>query len=198
MVNFIPKVELSGEHAGEILSFLQLRTQLRSAREHGGESWRNDANPGDIELYCMMQQWFYTQTGKNCGEGFVHGFKEIRYSEPEVLDFIVEAFPNCKIILNFRLQLEVQRHSGFFDQSKDTIRNLYRTTSSLVDWGKKNSNVSFLFPLEHFNPTNFTKLYGWLGFKNCEAHAVIQTNAAQNGSYTPISEFPSKKYVSCS
>ena len=66
MVNFLPSVEMSGEHDGDLLSFYDFRKHVRTTKRHvdearhtegSGTAWLHEREQlQDEEVYCMMQR----------------------------------------------------------------------------------------------------------------------------------------------
>lgn len=185
MVNEISGVELSGEHNGELTSFLELRSKMRESRQHTDAAWMQEASQlKDKELYCMMQRWFFLHTGKKCGSGSIHGFKEIRYKTKEELDFVLAAFPKAKIVLNYREDVAKQAQSDWYKQSDWALSQIKEQTSTFIAWAKANPGHAYLMPLEHFGKANFNDLFRWLGYPHCTARAVTHANSGLSGGYS--------------
>ena len=51
------------------------------------------------------QHWFFLHTGADCGADTIHGFKEIRYTTRRTLDFMRDAFPSARFVVNVRKQV---------------------------------------------------------------------------------------------
>jgi hypothetical protein len=175
-------VELSGEHNGAIKSFMDLDRRLELTRKLAkSPSWQQHAGLlQKAELYCLVQSWFYLHTGRTCSSDTVHGFKEVRYTDPETLDFIAAAFPSAKIVLNYRRDVRTQARSGYHKKSPPDKAEaaLTRATEVLMRWGLAHPERSFLVATEELNAGNVTALYRWLGYAQCKATSVLQLNAA--------------------
>ena len=150
----------------------------------------------------IANRWYFFHTGKKCDPGTVHGFKEIRYSQTIHLDFMMDAFPSAKIIVNYRRSIEEQSKSGFYSERDETVRTtveyLETETSTMVNWGRSHPDQVYLFPLEDYSPSNFTRLFHWLGFPNCQAVQVAHANDATKGTYSSgIDGHDPDEFVSC-
>ena len=200
MINELPNVELSGEHDGELFSFMDLRERMKHTLEHNGDAWLQEINAlKENELFCMMQRWFFLHTGKVCSRSTIHGFKEVRYNTFEQLDFIGDAFPNAKIVMSYRRDLEKQSNSSWFKDTENSHDALFFQTRKLVKWAEAHPTRSYLMPLEDFSAGNFTALYRWLGFTHCEALAVTHANngAETDGYHHGSNDLVPGKIVSC-
>ena len=181
MINLLPGVELSGEHDGALFSFLDLDMHLAKTRPLATTSsaWQQNTDLlRKSELYCMVQRWFFLHTGTHCDLGTVHGFKEIRYKDPKILDFIAAAFPGAKLVINYRHDTRAQARSGFHRSQPidEAAAELTRETESLVGWGHAHPARSFLIATEELNAGNVTALYSWLGYPQCKAASVAHLN----------------------
>ena len=185
MINALPGVELSGEHDGLMRSFKDFKEHVDVTRNHKSDAWKHDsAELGDLEVYCLVQRWFFLHTGRQCGSTMIHGFKEIRYTSPDILDFLLEAFPRARIVVNFRLDKKKQADSGWFASStpKASQAAIEGMTRSLLEWAEsRGKDKVFLLPLEHFSVGNFSRLYSWLGFEHCRATGVVHANQGSGG-----------------
>ena len=131
MVNALPNVQLSGEHDAELDSFIDLRKRLRLTLEHGGTgAWLQDRHQlKEAHLFCTVQSWFFLHTGKPCSNTATHGFKEIRYNSEEELDFLRDAFPSAKFILNFRKEVLLQSKSAWYKDAHGVENSLNKTNA---------------------------------------------------------------------
>jgi hypothetical protein len=131
----------------------------------------------------MVQRWFFLHTGNVCTSHTIHGFKEIRYYSPDILDFILEAFPKAKFIINYHLDIRMQSKSSFYSKNETSEVLLQQKTKSLLDWSNIHPKETYQLPLQHFTPTNFTSLFRWLGFSHCKAVSVVHANDHTVGGY---------------
>jgi hypothetical protein len=201
MVNELPNVQLSGEHDGELNSFMDLRQRMRTTLKFGGKgAWFQETHAlKEYELFCMMQRWFFLHTGRLCSNDTIHGFKEVRYSTSEQLDFLGDAFPSAKFVINYRRDLEKQSNSSWFKENRGSQDVLYDTTRKLVRWADAHPTRAYSIPLEEFSVENFTALFSFLGFPNCRALAVTHANngAATDGYHHGPGDPAAGKMLSC-
>ena len=177
MTNMLPGVELSGEHDAELVAFMNLQQRMKKAKSFPSEAWVNKNQwQLDSEIYCLAQDWLFLHTGRDCGSESIHGFKEIRYNDRKSLDFIVRAFPNSKIVINYRRNVTAQSNSGFYKKYGDGAKELVNKTSFMLDWASSHPDRARPFALEDFSPDNFTLLFAWLGFPHCYAVSLLHLN----------------------
>jgi hypothetical protein len=55
----------------------------------------------------------FLHTGKPHSNSATHDFKAVRSNKPKQLEFLRDAFPNAKIISNFRIELLLQSQSAW-------------------------------------------------------------------------------------
>ena len=181
MVNLLPGVNISGEHDGLMHSFKDLRDHLRRLKRMRGIAWAHTLWASeDNQVYCMAQQWVKSDSSnRNRSDDLIrHGFKEIRYNDVDILEFLEDAFPNAQFIISYRRDIAAQLSSTSkaFSQPFGT-NDLNKHTKTLLDWAKERpDNKTYDMPLEKFSLETFSNLYQWLGF-NCTATAMEHDNA---------------------
>ena len=180
MVNLLPGVRITGEQDGLMVSFMDMRNHFRKLRKMRGTSWTHTRRATEDSLvYCMAQEWVKSDTPyTNRSEKLLrYGFKEIRYSDVEILGFISDAFPNAQFIISYRQNIAAQLSSASkaFPQPF-TSKVFDARTNTLLEWANKRPDKVFEMPLESFSLETFSNLYKWLGF-NCSATAIEHDNA---------------------
>eukprot|EP00240_Pyramimonas_obovata_P003746 CAMPEP_0118925630 /NCGR_PEP_ID=MMETSP1169-20130426/3487_1 /TAXON_ID=36882 /ORGANISM="Pyramimonas obovata, Strain CCMP722" /LENGTH=378 /DNA_ID=CAMNT_0006866979 /DNA_START=218 /DNA_END=1354 /DNA_ORIENTATION=- len=192
MLNRLPKIQLDGEHNGIVNNFLTLADAMVYTRNQGieqpqhlhnrGASWFHTAvNVAPTEVYCLMQHWFFLHTGSDCSDDTIHGFKEIRYTTRRTLDFMRDAFPTARFVVNVRKQVPTKEYQEM-NRAADFTKNV---TGTLQEWARQNSDRSFELYLEEFNTDRFTQLANWLGIP-CKAQFVQHAHkrGAAGGPFT--------------
>ena len=74
----------------------------------------------------------------------IWGFKEIRYegNNLQYLHEFKELFPQTKVILQFRENIEVQSNSGWFKDNKINAKKyLMKCNSAIIDFYNKNRDL---------------------------------------------------------
>jgi len=192
MLNLVPEVHISGENAGQILSFVDLSQRIEATNKHVGiDSWLREPISRESFL-CYVQSWLLHSTRMPCDDPNIKffGWKEIRYTDEVTLRLIAEIFPCSKIILNFRRNVAQQARSGWFESSQNATDVLARQNNVLLQFherhqtakraerdGSSESEVdTFIFPLEDFTVDGFNRLLDWLGIFHCRFKATMHVN----------------------
>ena len=113
MLNELPHVYLTGEHDGILYTLRETQKHFDAVARHSDTgAWLHPSKyVEDVNFYCWVQEWFEYQSsaiewGKDgvgrSNSSDVYGFKEIRYTDPDILKFIVRLFPCAKFIINTR------------------------------------------------------------------------------------------------
>jgi hypothetical protein len=196
MVNQLPGFDIGGEHAGQFHDLLKLyghfkESQQRGQGAHGAGAWANQA-VSETAFLCWIQGWYFAHSGSQRNQNpnaKVHGFKEIRYNTPDVLQFLVKVFPCGKFIVNYRQDLGQQHQSKFHTHT--SLKQLQKMTGALTEFSRQYPRRTFAMPLEQFaNVTLWNSLVSWLGKPNCEVASVAWAN---NDSYVA----DSGKFIRC-
>lgn len=232
MVNELPGYSLSGEHDGQFYAWYDLykrflttqsigsgRTTAKFQDFHlgGGKHLLAERNSWmhqkihDIELFEMIQGWYYTHTGARGVNGtyskgdnidptrVVRGVKEIRYDNDDLLDFISHVFPCAKFVFNTRKEtFNEQAHSAFFSHTKksDTLRE---QAAYYYNYSQKAhmKDRSFFMYLEDFDKlARWNEMATFLDRPECVYTDVFHDNA--NSSYRVHNEDDNARMVNCS
>jgi len=183
MVNLLPGVELNGENNGALFTFYNLKERLS-----WGPMNEDILKVRELEIHCLVQRWFLRAGETDCSSRtIVRGFKEIRYHDPAILEFISASFPSARFVVNYRQDYRAQlsSESAWFGQDHDAEKELLDKNANILAWarGQPRGRV-FELPMENFNAANFTALYSWLGFSGCMAQSVLHLNNGARGGYT--------------
>jgi hypothetical protein len=97
------------------------------------------------------------------------GFKEIRYEgKLELLKEFRELFPQVKVILNIRENLQKQSISSWFKNDPNSIHNIKKQTDEIINFYKSNKNFCFLNTLERmYNKKHLENMFKFVG---CQEH----------------------------
>eukprot|EP00186_Timspurckia_oligopyrenoides_P001806 CAMPEP_0182444246 /NCGR_PEP_ID=MMETSP1172-20130603/2762_1 /TAXON_ID=708627 /ORGANISM="Timspurckia oligopyrenoides, Strain CCMP3278" /LENGTH=152 /DNA_ID=CAMNT_0024639763 /DNA_START=207 /DNA_END=662 /DNA_ORIENTATION=+ len=146
MINQLPNVQISGEHDGQLVPMQEMYEDIeRNNREVQESGVGRYIDPH--EFLCWVQKWFFLHTGKTCESNIVHGFKEIRYRDPDKIRFVKKVFPCAKFVLNYREDPE-----GYSLFLKDIpIEDREEFARSFEDFHKEFPVDSFLLSLEQFS-----------------------------------------------
>ncbi|KAJ1445667.1 hypothetical protein M885DRAFT_549197 [Pelagophyceae sp. CCMP2097] len=176
MVRTLPGVELEGEHFG------QLR-DLQAFRDHGvktdkmhGPAFVHNTRFDDADFVCWVQNWYSRSSGAADG---IRGFKEIRYNDVHMIQFLAHVFPTAKFVLTYQRDVAGQavrasrlRH-GF---EKFSASKIGAETKVLRDLHAKRPNTTFALALEDISPAKYDALFAFLGFPHCKTNFVLRHN----------------------
>ncbi len=107
----------------------------------------------------------------------VWGFKEIRYDAGniEYIKDFKELFPQTKVIIQIRENIEAQSKSGWFKKDKtNSTHFLTKTNDELINFYKNNKDFCYLNTFEKmFDMNNLKNLFKFIGFENSFNEAQI-------------------------
>ena len=115
----------------------------------------------------------------------VLGFKEIRwYENYDLINEFIDLFPNTKVVLHYREDIEKQSKSGWFAKNKDAFNEITKLNNDLIDFynKNKNSNNYNTYYLSTFNNlfdiNRMKELFKFLDekFNNEEYNRIINNN----------------------
>lgn len=166
----------------------------------------------DWEFYEMLQDWVFEHTGLRNETGYynrahqdfigkvdiVRGNKEIRYNNPQILEFISKAFPCAKFIFNCRREtFQEQSHSGFLQlQPNRTSDELKRQADFLRKYSKKPhmADRSLVMYMEDFDDLEkWNTIASWLDRPFCTFSDIFHDNI--DGGYSH--EWKEKPMLKC-
>mmetsp|Transcript_10605 Transcript_10605/g.18624 ORF Transcript_10605/g.18624 Transcript_10605/m.18624 type:complete len:289 (-) Transcript_10605:122-988(-) len=179
MISKLPNMSFYGEEGGLLQSFYELQQKVENGKEHSeGVSWFGSGDINVTAVACMTQKFYAERHGSNClHSGCQHGWKEIRYTSPQMIKWIRTVFPSSKLVLNYRSTCPRDYKDIFgrdctgITKRKETI---LESTKNLLD--------VFHMELEQLNNlTKWHKLADFLGF-GCKPLSVTSYN--QNRTYS--------------
>lgn len=195
MISKLPQMNFYGEEGGLLKNLYQLQKKIKQqSRIHapGLISWQGVDDVNVHTVACMTQKLFAERHGVKClHRGCRHGWKEIRYGSPEMIEWIRTIFPTSKIILNYRMSC-----SNYVDNFGRDCKQIQGEKDSFLKATKDLKNV-FHMELEHLNNvTKWNQLAKFIGYDDCEALNI--TTANMRGSYTQIKNAATYNPWSCS
>jgi hypothetical protein len=182
MVNGLPGMALDGEHDGMLLDYLDIEKKFLKTIRHGSDAFSKSPSFNLKELYCSIQRWFLLHTGRDCSSTSIHGFKEIRYTSREILDFIMRVFPNSFIIFNYRRDFTDNADNPEQRHMFVNVKKEEQSKHEMAGWTFNNTEKAFELPLEDFSLPLFANMSKFLGFPNCTPIKLTHLNA--NHTYT--------------
>lgn len=221
MLDALPGFLIAGEHDGVLVDLMQFyktlfdngSDYLKNAMGAGQEAHLNHTNTSKIypffhqhrsedRVLCELQELVKVALlgDMDRSQFKVFGFKEIRYSSPEMLELLSKLFPCARFVVNVRGDLSMQANSAFWSVWPEWIKNdmlkqvtagfwpgfnadasvmkiLQGETDSLLAWQAKQPSQRFLLRMEDFTLQGFNELLQWLGVKNCAYTQVAYSNS---------------------
>lgn len=159
----VSQAHVSSSQTDQVAAWLDTKSHLQSAFAHAMCTWVRSFEPRAVTSAPPVK---------------IRGFKEIRDCW---LPLLRRAFPNAKFVLNYRMDIEAQAHSGFLRKNAappDFVGQLAKNRELL-----RGADV-FELPLENFTVPTFNRLLRWVGIEGCTYRYVLHDNA--NNGYTHI------------
>jgi hypothetical protein len=178
MLNAIPGFYMAGENNGQLLHLMEafedsqfvIKDRANSLPFYHGEINSN-------ELLCDIQKYTLDMIGDYDKETTkAIGFKEIKILTKEHFEFMKQAFPCAKFILNWREDVEAQHESTFRENT--SVEELESMNKAVNDWGDANPDITYKLPCcgEGFSVENFNGMLPWLGITGCSYNGVAHAN----------------------
>lgn len=185
MLNIIPNSNICGENMGAINSLLEFykRIKATSADYVPGHFQpasydtiiEKNVKPAWYNSYNFMQVTNMIRTTiimlfKKSADTNVWGFKEIRYDRGNVhyLKEFKELFPQTKVIIQIRENIQAQSQSSWFKDDKNAIGYIKQNSKELTEFYKKNRDYCFFITFEQLFAENNVK--NMFKFIDCEQH----------------------------
>ena len=186
MFGSVPGLELTGEHWGILKEAAAILGNLKTAELQNGISWKNHGLD-EHRVACSVQHLVKNVVlGKEFDalsrNSTVFGFKEIRYTNPEMLRFLWNVFPCARFVFTYREDsgAKVRAH-GFQEKNLQMDWELKRKVVLAVH--KAFPNTTGLLGVDHLSVDDYNKiLSGQLGIQGCHFNHIVHENA--DGGYT--------------
>eukprot|EP01025_Chloroclados_australasicus_P038981 TRINITY_DN4022_c2_g1_i6.p3 TRINITY_DN4022_c2_g1~~TRINITY_DN4022_c2_g1_i6.p3 ORF type:complete len:166 (+),score=12.36 TRINITY_DN4022_c2_g1_i6:83-580(+) len=108
----------------------------------------------------MMFKHFFA-SGEN--EGKIIGFKEIRFRQPEQLDFVRSLCQNSKIVFQFHTNIRETAQKGWYRRIPNSRANIRRQIAMFKKYHTLHPNDTYISTLDDFKKPNFVQnLYEFL------------------------------------
>ena len=180
LLNTIPHSNISGENYGAINSLLEFYRRIKTTTTEYVPGHLRPASFDDIVSKNVKPAWYnsynYNQIiqmikmmiinmFKNKAETNMWGFKEIRYDSGNInyIKDFKELFPQTKVIIQIRENMESQSKSGWFKDDKNAIKFLTKTNKELVNFALANKEWCYLTSFERmFDRNNLKNLFSFI------------------------------------
>ena len=198
IVNTIPNSNICGENYGAINSLLEFyrRIKVTSSTHTPGrlqptsyeELIENNVKPAWYNSYHYHQivqliKITIINMFKNNETTNVWGFKEIRYDSGNInyIKDFKELFPQTKVIIQIRENIQAQSQSGWFKKDKNSLTFLAKTNNDLINFYRKNTTWCFLSSFERmFDTKNIKQMFQFIGcgenFNEREINDILKKN----------------------
>jgi hypothetical protein len=103
---------------------------------------------------------------KNSDTTNIWGFKEIRYISGDIhyIKDFKELFPQTKVIIQIRENIQAQSKSGWFRNDKNAIPFLNKTSEELINFALANKEWCYLTSFERmFDRNNLKNIFTFIG-----------------------------------
>lgn len=189
LLNTIPNSNICGENSGAITHLLEFYKQLKYTQQMVNSEFKEFSAEGKKDISKIFEKrmkpaWFNTFDieiiKNNIRETIVSmfkkndninvwGFKEIRYEgKLELLKEFRELFPQVKVILNIRENLQKQSTSSWFKNDPNSIHIIKKQTNEIIHFYKSNKDFCFLNTLERmYNKNHLETLFKFI---NCHEY----------------------------
>ena len=197
LLNTIPNSNICGENRGAIAHLLEFYKSIKYTR-HMVQTEFEDFNDEDKKNISKLFEgrtkpaWFNTfdfndiktniqrtivSMFKKNESTTTWGFKEIRYEgKLELLKEFRELFPQTKVILNIRENLQKQSKSSWFKDDPQSINYIKSQTEEIIGFYKSNRDFCFLNTLERmYNKKHIENMFDFIGCREYLNEQQIKT-----------------------
>jgi hypothetical protein len=198
ILNTIPNSNICGENYGAINSLLEFYRRIKYASTNYIPGFLQPTSYEELIEKNVKPAWYnsyhYQQIVqlikitivnmfKNKETTNIWGCKEIRYDSGNITyikDF-KELFPQTKVIIQIRENIQAQSQSSWFKKDKNAIPFLKKTSNELIEFYSQNKEWCYLTSFEKmFQINNLKNLFQFIGcgenFKENEIKEILQKN----------------------
>ncbi len=165
ILNTIPNSNICGENFGAINSLLEFYRRIKYSTINYIPGHYNPVSYEIIVNKNVKPSWYNSykyleivqqirttiiSMFKNKEDTCVWGFKEIRYDSGDIqyINDFKELFPQTKVIIQIRENLQTQSNSSWFKGDKNAIHFLEKTTKELINFAIRNKEWCYLISFE--------------------------------------------------
>lgn len=191
IINTIPNSNICGENFGAINSLLEFYRRIKRSTVNNIPGHLHPAQYNELIAKNVKPAWYnsykYPQVVqsirmtiigmfKNNPSTNVWGFKEIRYDSGDInyISDFKELFPQTKVIIQIRENIQQQSKSGWFKNDKNAVPFLQKTSKELVEFARKNKEWCYLTSFERmFNKENLKQMFNFIECSDSYDEATI-------------------------
>lgn len=181
LINTIPNSNICGENYGAINSLLEFYRRLKTTTKDYVPGHLRPATFEDIVSKNVKPSWYNSYNliqivqmikmtiinmFKNSESTNIWGFKEIRYDSGNInyIKDFKELFPQTKVIIQIRENLQEQSNSGWFKGDPRSLNYLKKNTKELIEFGIKNKEWCYITTFERmFDRNNLKNIFSFIG-----------------------------------
>lgn len=198
IINTIPNSNICGENFGAINSLLEFYRRIKHSTEDYVPGHLHPASYAEIIKQNIKPSWYNSyklpqivqliqmtiiNMFKNNDSTNLWGFKEIRYDSGGInyiTDF-KELFPQTKVIIQFRENIEAQSNSGWHKDDKNAIPFLIKTTKELINFSLQNKEWCYITSFERmFDKNNLQNMFNFIdcgeNYNETEIDNILKLN----------------------
>ena len=181
MFSRVPGFVLSGEHWGLLKEAVAIVNHLKDTAQKKTVAWTHH----EIDyhrVHCSMQHLVKNIVLGNDFEALsrnstVFGFKEIRYTSPEMLKFLFNMFPCARFVFTYRENTEAPVKAHEFNMQK-LHKEWERRQNAVLSVHEAFGNTTGLLGVETLSVDDYNRiLNGMLGVKGCRFGHILHENA---------------------
>jgi hypothetical protein len=174
LINTIPNSNICGENFAAINSLLEFYRRIKQSTIKNIPGHYKPASYAEIVKQNIKPSWYNSydynsivhlikitiiNMFKNSESTNIWGFKEIRYDSGNInyIKDFKELFPQTKVIIHIRENIQSQSKSGWFKKDKNAIPFLNKTTKELIDFSLQNKEWCFYSSFERMFDKNYLR-----------------------------------------
>jgi len=188
IINIIPNSNICGENFGAVNSLLEFYKRIKTTTFEYVPGHLRPASYEDIISKNVKPSWYnsynFQQTVsmikiliatlfKNSEITNVWGFKEIRYDNGNInyIKEFKELFPQTKVIIQVRANIQAQSQSNWLKKDKDSIQYLNNLNNEFYRFYNQNQSWCYFTTFEKmFDMENIKKIFQFI---DCEQYYDI-------------------------
>jgi hypothetical protein len=180
IINTIPNSNICGENFGAINSLLEFYRRIKTTTIDYVPGHYNPVSYEEMVKHNIKPAWYNSYNYfqiiqlikmtilnmfKNSSNTNIWGFKEIRYDSGNInyIKDFKDLFPQTKVIVHVRENIQAQSKSGWFKNDKNAIPFLNKTSKELIDFALQNRDWCFISSFERmFDKNNIRNIFNFI------------------------------------
>ncbi len=198
IINTIPDSNITGEKHGAIEDLLLCYKNIKKTNEFTPKINQDSVHSTEFFNYQQIIDYNIKPAWYNCyhfedvkenikksivsilsnnNEFSILGYKEIRWKDKiELLNEFVELFPNTKIIIHLRDDLENQIKSGWWSQDSNSLNTLEENNEQFIEYTRSHNNCYLSYMKDLFSINKMEKMFMYLEepFNEIEYQKILE------------------------